>query len=650
MEPATTNLIAALAALAERESYSPTFHWGGKDEHLALRLDDDGKVLRIEERKECPVRHPWSAPRTSGYVANVGFDKAKYLFRGFEDEKAEKCHAASAALHEELHRLAPRHRGVRAIGKFFDRRTKVPKKYADQEDTEFLFYYRDEKRPVFEDPRLHDVIGQLLIEQFETAPYPSLFEEGDVDAVISVHAKVKLPGLEKAQALVTYNDAENRILHDKRHRMLHAPMSYRLMRAHLAGLDWLTSHASLPVAPTTTPLAYFAWTEKRHRFEGVVRQVLRGAPKNTSNVAWLRWVREHLDEDLGLWEDETTLYALGCQVSKRIAVRTFLPLTVRTAALHLRSFLDDYEWQRQRLGAGVRRVLSVINKKKDTKASKKDDKKKESKMAVGIVEGLYDSIFQGRRLPVEFYFRALPQYLEADRSTNKQQQFDQPLYAATLACVQRRTTVNHHLPLEKRASYQCGVLFAICEIRNMAVKDRGDQPTFNLNFDDAMRSPAHWFPPILALSERHLQKARKMGRRTFAMEMNEAVLAITEAGGFPKKLTPMEQCEFIQGRVRAHTDRRNQEYQDQWKRRVPVYDLSEFQVGDLFFVGERFYQFTGWKEGKVNDCLCWKHGEFALADLKTEGGHHLRVPKKKPKGGGEEQREDVDVEDDGDGV
>lgn len=531
------DVIESLIRVGERENIDMALHFGAKPEHLAYHLDK--KEDKLEHREECLVRIPWPVNRSSNPKPNLLFDSPQYWF------KTEAKRKLAKGLHERWAALCPKHKAVKAVTSFFDEEPQtldIPKKLAK---LDVVFYFKG--KPVCEIPELWDGIDKTLRGEHTYVTYPSRYDGRD-QCVVDMHGKLAFSKLDNPQSLLSYNKDVTQCLHiAHEQRMLHAGMSYEVMRLYVGGAEWLRVHRRLSVPSISTGggLNYCGWTEEPHRIEKVVKVILRGN-KDMTREEWLLWVVEHLDNDHDLFVDKTRYNVLSLWCKARIAIRGFHVMTVAELAQRLVTYLNDFSYTR---GEVHKRALV-------TPWSVLQQLQYGNDPSLSVVERFYDAIFLGAMYPRELLPAVLSRY--AERVSAEQSHV---LADATIHAFMKRPTEkiknmqNVHPDTSNNPLFLIGRLFAVLEARNFDAKDKGDKRvTITHHFKRAWDDPAKVFPWLLALSERHAEKLEKRKHRSYRGKVNELFAATTEAlsrqsvPAWPGRTTPEQKMLFVQGR------------------------------------------------------------------------------------------------------
>lgn len=532
-------ILEALMRIYEREGLDEALHFAAKHKHVAIHLTKTGKY-RKEIREGHPVRTPWPHSRTSNVRPNLLSDSHKYF--GGQNLKKWK---GLKEYHDRLAANAGEHPAIKAIQAFFK---KGP--YGWEEDTlnkvplDYVFYF--EKTPVCEIPELYEAIRKTLREEFTYSETPCRFD--DNPCILDPHMKVNLAGMSNAQALLGFNKNVTWNGVQDADKMLMAGMSYEAMRAYTGGLEWLHGNRTLPRIHIKDgdQITLLGWTESEHRIESVLRDILRGCPKDTPLQEHRDRVQSALDDDQDLFGDTTRFNLLMLLTGKRAAVRGFHVMTVAELAQRLVAYLDDFSVERDEV-----RVRTMTPPYAVLAAGEPH-----YKITPRRVESLYNSIFLGDPYPRFLDQVSIQGYL---REVTKASSKDRDLFpeAALHAIARRHTQDNTEDNMtkynKKHPSYLAGRLFGAMEIRNEAAKDKGDKVSITAKFRHASINQMTVVSNLMRLTGFHQEKLESRKRRTmdetFSEIFDELDQALEETGEeLPKRATQREQFYFTMGR------------------------------------------------------------------------------------------------------
>lgn len=246
--------------------------------HVAVRIDADGRLADVEqlpERTWLPL--PREIQRTSNVAAQALWDKPPYLLghpskTGSQKNLAEK-RAASRAMHERLHQLAPEDPRLAAAAAFTSR--KPYRSLVDQPDANFVLFYDGEKTPIGAHPSARDPLRSIRLSDLHVigegiCPVTGLLDE----LVVDNHVKIKpLPGSNSAGgSLVSFlpnaahgwgqRDAENMTI------------GMRAYFGYTSALRYLLSNRRIRLTENHT--AVWWCPERDHPLEGIVQDLLDG--------------------------------------------------------------------------------------------------------------------------------------------------------------------------------------------------------------------------------------------------------------------------------------------------------------------------------------------------------------------------------------
>lgn len=389
-------MIPFLIALGDRLPLHPALGEPNSKKHIQLRLKRDGKVQGWESVMDYPIRLPYPVPRTGTKSApRVLGDEAKYMIGKQRDKMLAET--------RRLATLAPDHPGLRALVKFLE---DPPDGLTCGEKDIVVPYWEDDGRPMAEDPQLATALESYLRDTWATTDEAVPLLDGTTGpAVLGTHFKVKFPGMENAQAMVTFDKASTWIFPGgEGKKMLHAPLSYDQMFKATGAANWLNEHRRLWVGRSKPTLTALAWAATPHPFE---EQLLKLFNRPKSKDEWKTYYTDVVAPflaDEAVRNDSTPLYLMYVEGAKRFVAKDFKSLTVGEVAQNLQMHIGAFVFD-SRNGKFVRdwspsSLNCLLGGKKESHP-------------VGLMAHYYDTILCGEHVPDLLYTTALENHVAA---------------------------------------------------------------------------------------------------------------------------------------------------------------------------------------------------------------------------------------------
>lgn len=447
----------------DREGLDEALHFGCKPQHIAVHLTKTGKY-HFEVKEGSRVRCPWPFSRTGQIRPNLLADSHKSLGGKDKDGKSDlKKWAASEEFHRKFAAKLPKHPAMKALVAFFEKGPYLwDKPKYEGAALDYVFYYGG--GPICEIPELYEVIRDTLREEFHYSAAPSRFD--DDPCILDCHMKLFLKGMSNAQTLLSYEKSVTWNGVSKKDRMLQAGLSYQGHRRLMGGLEWLHRNRALPFNSVSSGdnVVLLGWTETPHRIEQVVKDILQGCPKGTPLRDFRERIRQALDEDSALFEDETPYHFLMFGTGSRIAVRGSFELTVAEVAKRMVTFLDDFSIERggvsYRLMPPVYAIFGRMPKR--------------CKLTTHRVDSFYRALLLGTPYP-EFIQAIAKEGILALAETKDQDSFPEAAFHAFCRRNMQQNKEEYMSTDKDQPCYIAGRIFGAMEHRAAAARDKGDQ-------------------------------------------------------------------------------------------------------------------------------------------------------------------------------
>lgn len=524
--------------------------WGKAKISLALELDGDGTLLRIHSLKEEETRGkkmvsvprvlelPAPVKRTAGVSSNFLWDNGVYLL-GLDGkgnpERAQKCFAAAALLHETL--LAPLEDPyARAIRGFFARWdcAAAPKDsrlapFADEllsgGNLTFLFENRfPQECPALRSAWQRHYDGDGAPEQAE---HLRCLVTGIESVPEAVHPSIK--GVRGAQssgaALVSFNALA--FCSYGREQNLNAPMSKYAAFAYTTALNHLLADSRHTVCAGKTTVVFWA-EDGESAYQDFFGTALNGESITDDD---LRAILTALTQGKRVdWagvplESRTRFYILGLSPNAaRLSVRFFLQNSFGAFAFYLRDHYERLDIVRPAFDRFA--YLPLWRLLSETVNQNSRDKEPSPQMAGDTL----CAILTGARYPATLYQQTQLR-IRAEREVTRGR-------AAILKAYLLRNTDEKRykealqVQLNDSTTYQpyvLGRLFSVLEGIQQQANPGINATIKDKYFSSACATPAVAFPTLLNLAEKHLKKMESNQRIYYARQLGALTALITES-------------------------------------------------------------------------------------------------------------------------
>lgn len=554
------------------EGKVPRPGWSKAKVSFALRLDDDGKVVQVQDlRKEeqrgkksvvVPDEYwvPEQSKRASGIVPQFLCDNSTYLL-GVDNkgkpERSEKCFQAAAKFHQEILSECSSKMAL-AIKKFFAnwKPTEISSCAVLQDDLEELMqssnliFMLGDKFSI-EDEEIRNS-WQRYREQEDGAVKMQCLITGEVSPVARLHPSIK--GVRNAQSsgasLVSFNAPAYESYGRDNGQGLNAPVSEYAAFAYTTALNALLADSSHVKVFGDTTLVY--WAEQDSETYQNCFGCFCLQDENIMEDKDLEYIFSCLKKDEPInfqgvdIEYSNKFYILGLSPNAaRLSVRFFLQSTfgniLKNAAKHM-EIMELVRPPKKKKHIPLWQMLAAT-------VSPKSKDKAASPLLSGAV---LKSILTGSRYPASLF-----QYVMLRiRSEQDDTEASPPSYKITYercAIIKAYLCRNGKRGItvalnenENDVAYVLGRVFAVWE-HIQAEANKGVNATIkDKYFDSACATPARIFPILQKLSGHHLRKLED-GKKIYFEKQLTLLMGKIDAGAIPNILPLKEQGMFVLG-------------------------------------------------------------------------------------------------------
>lgn len=537
-----------------------------KEIGFLLVISPDGKFLRFEDRRidkksaqSFLVKK--SVSRTVGVVSNLFYDNSAYVFcysdKG-DEEKIRKNFECFKALVEDVYKILPNNRNVKAVYNFYQQDISViqgilqedplwkeiignlSKKYAN-----FSFLVEGETEIVAANSEVINAITKPVSENGESV----CLVTGNKGRSVEITTATMIPGSQATAKLVAFQVKSGYDSYGKE-KGNNAPISEEAEFAYTTALNKMLerdSHNKFSIGNRT----YLFWASCKN--EAAIESeeslyTLFGQTEENDNPNRRIEIVKNVFMSIFNGKIQTAkddkFFILGLAPnSARIAVVYWAEIPIKDFAGMIIRHFDDMEIIDTRKDkkpyAGLHSMLGAV-----TLGGKSSD------ATPNLPDAVVKSIFQGFPYPMALY-QACIRRIRAEHGKDKGSTPCSSARMAILKAYLNRLKDNNSKKIEvmldknnSNVGYLCGRLFAVLDkVQNDAnnistIRDR--------YLNSASATPSAVFPTILNLSSHHMEKLNQ-GSQIFYEKIKQEIMGMMSAEGFPAHLDLQDQGRFFIG-------------------------------------------------------------------------------------------------------